>query len=171
MSKIISLSQLPAVLKEARQKDRRLVLATGVFDLLHAEHQKFLQAASEQGDVFLVGIETDRRVRKLKGRGRPVWNLTKRLKSLAQLEEIDFVFPLPDKFDNLADYEQFMALVRPDVLAVSSHSPFQKIKRELTEKYGGKLKIVLPHNPIISTTKMMQEFKKDLRTVKTLDKR
>lgn len=159
MAKIISLSELYKFIEKLHRQGKRVVLATGVFDLFHSQHQKFLEAASKRGDILLVGLETDERIKRLKGRQRPVWNLARRLEALARLKEVAFVFPLPEKFDTQSDYNKFMSLVRPDILAISSHTPFQKNKKELTEKYGGKMKVVLKYNSKISTTKILQKQK------------
>ena len=50
---------------------KKIVLATGCFDILHPAHLEFLALAKEQGDVLIVGLETDARVRQLKGKDRP----------------------------------------------------------------------------------------------------
>jgi len=162
VAKIITLSQLPTIIREARCKKQRLVLATGVFDLLHSGHLKFLQAAQKHGDILLVGLETDKRVKKLKGSERPIWNLSKRLEMVSKVEGVDYIFALPEKFATLKDYEQFMSQVKPDILAVSSHTPYQSIKKILVEKYGGRLKVVLAYHPHVSTSKIWQKMKRKM---------
>jgi cytidyltransferase-like protein len=132
------------------------VLATGVFDVLHSEHKKFLKAAKKQGDILWVGLETDARVRKLKGPGRPVNPLTIRLQNLRQLKIADKVFALPEKFSSSADHRALIKRIGPDILAVSAHSPNLVAKKKIMEDLGGRLRIVLPKNPKISTTKLLQ---------------
>ena len=68
---------------------------------------------------------------------------------------------LPNDFYKPAVREDFISLVKPAVLAVSSHSFFKEEKTELAEKYGGKLKVVLEHNPEVSTTKIIKNNKKE----------
>jgi len=154
MPQITSLKNLFAI-RHSQLVAKTIVLATGVFDLLHSEHKKFLKKAKEQGDVLLVGAETDARVRKLKGSGRPVWDLAKRLEEITKLPFVDFAFPLPEKFDRSENHEKLIAQLKPDVLAVSASTPNLKAKKNLVEKYGGKLKVVLPYNPKVSTTKII----------------
>lgn len=137
-----------------------IVLTTGVFDILHVEHEAFLRAAKQHGDILLTGIETDDRVKQLKGPSRPINWLEVRLQNLESLHLIDYVFALPENFDNQAAYDQLMADLRPDIYATSAHSPFLDNKRTLTEKYGGRLLIVHPHNPEISTTQIIEKQKK-----------
>jgi len=128
------------------------VLATGVFDDLHSEHLKFLQKAKEAGDVLIVGVESDVRVRKMKGEGRPFQDEQTRVKKLEELEYVDKVMLLPDKFDTWAEQEALIRVVRPDILAVSSHTSHQKGKREIMAIYGGRVVIVHDWNPKVSTT-------------------
>jgi len=154
MSQITSLKKLLATNYQLLTT-KTIVLVTGVFDLLHSEHQKFLKKAKSQGDILLVGLETDRRVKKLKGPARPVWKLKKRLKEIAKLPFIDYAFPLPEKFDQPEDHEKLISQLKPNILAVSVNTPNLDAKKKLLEKYNGKLKIVLPHNSKISTTKII----------------
>jgi len=137
--------------------DLTIILTTGVFDILHAEHEAFLRSAKQHGDILLTGIETDARVTQLKGPSRPVNWLEVRLQNLESLDLIDYVFSLPENFDNQVAYDRLMADLHPDIYANSEHSPYLDNKRTLTEKYGGRLVIVHPHNPAISTTKILED--------------
>jgi len=154
-SKIISLSDLTSVLP-SKKSPKIIILATGVFDFLHQEHKKFLNQAKKQGDILLVGLESDQRVQQLKGKNRPLNNLQSRLKNLAKWGTADYIFPLPKKFTTSTDHQKLISQLRPDTLAVSSSTPNLSAKRRLMEKYGGKIKIVLKHNPNISTTKIIK---------------
>lgn len=132
------------------------VLVTGVFDVLHSEHKKLLREAKKLGGRLLVGVETDERVKKLKGYNRPINSLAVRLANLRQLKIADEVFALPKKFDTEADYLSFTKKLKPDILAVSARTPFLNEKRQIMSHCGGKVVIVLPHNPQVSTTKLLQ---------------
>jgi rfaE bifunctional protein nucleotidyltransferase chain/domain len=154
---LVTLSQAQIQAQRLRRQNQTIVLATGVFDLLHTEHKKFLQAAKGMGDSLFVGVETDVRVKHLKGSGRPNWPLAQRLKKLAGFPAVDYVFALPEQFDQEEDHERFMAALKPDVLAVSSHTPHQDVKKRLVEKYGGKLKVVLEYNSKVSTTAILEK--------------
>ena len=84
------------------------VLVTGCFDVLHTEHKKFLRVSKVLGGRLLVGVETDARVRQLKGLGRPVNPLAVRLKNLRLLKIADEVFALPKKFSRTGDFNGFI---------------------------------------------------------------
>jgi len=136
---------------------KTIILVTGVFDLLHSEHVAFLQNAKDLGGRLVVGIESDSRVRKLKGEGRPVQSALERKKTLIALKFVDKVFILPNQFETESDHLHLLKLVKPDILAVSSHTPHLDVKRRLMKQVGGKVVVVRNHNPNISTTKILQK--------------
>jgi len=152
MTKIIDLKDLITKISP----HQKIVLATGVFDILHSEHEKFLQAAKKQGDLLLVGLESDDRVKQLKGSHRPLNPIKTRLQNLAALDLADYVFVLPEDFDHLQQHEVLIQQLHPHILAVSSQTPHQSQKQKIMAKYGGQLKVVLPHNPQISTSKLIR---------------
>lgn len=156
MKKIISFEEMVQIAK-ARGK-KTLVLVTGCFDLLHQAHHAFLNAAKKKGDLLIVGLEQDQRVRELKGTGRPVQNWPKRAENLAELESVDYIFALPVDFSRSEDHERLIAKLRPDILAVSENTPFIDKKEKIVEKYDGKVLVVLPFNPTLSTTKLLKNF-------------
>jgi len=139
-------------LKTLRDQGKKITLVTGVFDLLHQEHKIFLEKASQIGDVLIVGVESDARVRQLKGENRPIQNQELRKKQIEALNLADTVFILPEEFTTAEHYDQFVKEILPAYLAVSSHTPFQESKEMLMKKYGGELKVVHEFNPEVSTT-------------------
>jgi D-beta-D-heptose 7-phosphate kinase/D-beta-D-heptose 1-phosphate adenosyltransferase len=132
------------------------VLVTGVFDILHLEHKKLLLAAKKLGQTLLVGVESNERVRQLKGPGRPVNGLKTRIKNLQKLGIADKVFGLPKKFNTDEEITNFVKKIRPNILAVSTSTPYMESKRRIMARAGGKVMVVLPHNPNISTTKLLE---------------
>lgn len=140
---------------EKLEKEKSLTLVTGVFDILHPEHENFLRAAAELGDYLVVGLESDLRVKALKGDGRPVNNQEKRQVNLEELNVADLVFILPEEFSKREEHQALIEKIKPDFLAVSEHSPFLEVKKEIIESVGGQLKIVLAHNPEISSTSII----------------
>lgn len=153
---LMNIDQLLNWLKDNR-KNNSLVLVTGVFDLLHEEHLQFLHKAKQKGDLLLVGLESDLRVKQLKGENRPIWNEDRRVVELEHTKIADAVFILPEQFSKPVDHEKLISQIKPDFLAVSSHTAHQDKKKALVEKYGGKLAVVLEHNPNISTSQKILE--------------
>ena len=110
--KILSRAGLHDVLEEHRRAGRKIVFAHGIFDLLHAGHVRYLQAAREEGDLLVVAIHSDGSARKLKGEGRPI--LTERARSslVAALSAVDYVIV----FDE-AHVEPLLREFQPEVHA------------------------------------------------------
>ena len=110
--KVLSLSALRRRLTALRRAGRRIVFTNGVFDLLHPGHVRYLRAARRLGDVLVVGLNSDRSVRRLgKGPGRPLVNQRDRAEVLAGLEMVDSVIVFDDETP-----DRLIRTVQPDVL-------------------------------------------------------
>jgi len=144
--------------KKWKSQDNKIVLVTGVFDLIHIEHIRFLKKAKLAGDKLLVGLETDSRVKHIKGPYRPINNQTVRLEQINALKPVDLAFLLPQKFNTKAAWEKLITDLKPDIYAVSSHTSFLKSKQFLVEKHGVKLKIAHQHNPSLSTSMLIAQI-------------
>ncbi len=89
--KVVRLSHLERTLAQLRHHKQKIVFTNGCFDILHVGHVNYLEAAKSCGDCLVVGLNSDRSVRELKGRGRPVNNQQSRARVLAGLGCVDFV--------------------------------------------------------------------------------
>ncbi len=139
---------------------KTLTLVTGVFDLLHEEHHLFLSKAKEIGDLLIVGIESDVRVRQMKGQQRPINNQEIRLKNLDKWGIADFIFILPEQFSKPDDHRQLISKIRPNFMAVSSHTKFMREKEMILSEFTAKLVVVHDFNPEFSSSKLIQNLKK-----------
>lgn len=136
--KILSREGLHAILDEHRRAARRIVLANGVFDLLHAGHVRYLQAARAQGELLVVGINSDASTRKLKGEGRPILTERARAALVAALECVDYVVV----FDEL-DVNPLLRELQPDVHAKGTDYTADTVpERELAALLGIRVAIV-----------------------------
>lgn len=106
--KIKSLREIGAISKEAQEQGRSVVLAHGVFDLVHLGHIRHLEAAEKEGDVLIVSVTPDRFVNK--GPGRPVFGDPLRAEMLAALECVDWV-----TISDWPSAEELITLVKPNV--------------------------------------------------------
>ncbi|PIR61753.1 MAG: hypothetical protein COY81_03500 [Candidatus Pacebacteria bacterium CG_4_10_14_0_8_um_filter_43_12] len=136
-----------------------LVLVTGVFDLLHSEHLIFLNKAKALGSL-IIAIESDERVRELKGFGRPINKQAVRKHNLEKLGLACKILILPKKFSQSANHRRLLQKIKPDILAVSSHTPHLKEKASLMQEIGGRVEIVHQHNPAVSTTLVLKNQRK-----------
>lgn len=111
LSKIRSCEEIGRVCDELRKRNKKIVFTNGCFDLLHAGHVSYLEAANQCGDVLVLGLNSDESVRRLKGPSRPVNNQADRARVLAALESVDFVV----LFGEDTPYE-LIQIIQPDVL-------------------------------------------------------
>jgi len=131
------------------------VLVTGVFDILHSEHKKFLQKASRVGDKLIVAVEPDSRVKKLKSHKRPINSQFIRQQNLQKFDFIDQVLILPKDFGQEDSRIKFLQNIRPNILAVSASTPNLENKRKLMNQIKGKVIVIHSYNPEISTTQLL----------------
>lgn len=136
---------------------QKKVLVTGVFDILHQEHINFLRKAKKLGDILVVGIESDVRVKKMKGVGRPINSQITRKQNLEALNIAHEVFILPEHFSKPEDHSALVQKLKPDFLAVSSHTKHLEEKRKILKECGGEVVVVHEHNPKISTSLILQK--------------
>jgi len=141
-------------LAERAKAKKTLTLVTGVFDLLHQEHRNFLLKAKQLGDLLLIGLESDVRVKQLKGANRPINNQAQRLVNLRAWNIADYIFILPENFSKSAEY------IRPNFMAISSHTAFALEKEAILADFGAKLVVVHEFNPQFSSSLMIKNIKK-----------
>lgn len=109
-SKIITRSELARRVEERRKNGQRIVMANGCFDILHAGHVRYLEAARREGDVLVVAINSDSSAQSLKGKGRPILNEMERAELVAALKSVDYVLV----FEEL-DVRSLLRDLHPDV--------------------------------------------------------
>jgi rfaE bifunctional protein nucleotidyltransferase chain/domain len=89
--KLLDWSGALAFAERAKRDGKRLVLANGCFDLIHGGHVSYLESARAMGDALIVGINSDRSERELKGPGRPIMPADERAELIAGMEAVDSV--------------------------------------------------------------------------------
>ncbi|RKY37711.1 MAG: D-glycero-beta-D-manno-heptose 1-phosphate adenylyltransferase [Candidatus Omnitrophota bacterium] len=89
--KIKSLNCLIKIVLNLKQKNKKIVFTNGCFDLLHYGHVDYLEQAKKNGDILLVGLNSDLSVTKIKGSGRPINNQDARAYLVAALQSVDYV--------------------------------------------------------------------------------
>ena len=132
----------------------RVVFTNGVFDLLHPGHVDVLLGARRQGDVLVVGINSDASVKRLKGPERPVRNQAERAYVLSALEAVDAVAV----FDEDTPLE-LVTVLEPDVIVKGGdYTPDTIVGAREVRARGGEV-VVIPLTPNQSTTSIIQKLR------------
>lgn len=117
---------------------KKVVLAGGCFDILHPGHVIFLQKAKKAGDILVVLLESDQKVKKLKGVNRPVHTQKERAIVLKALKFVDRVILLPN-MKNDSDYERLIKQIKPDIIAATEGADDNHFKKQAAKLVGAKL--------------------------------
>jgi D-beta-D-heptose 7-phosphate kinase / D-beta-D-heptose 1-phosphate adenosyltransferase len=142
---------LRALAATLRARGKRIVSINGSFDVLHAGHLHILNEARQQGDVLVVGLNSDASVRSYKGPGRPIVSERRRAEMLLALRVVDYVHI----FDE-ADPVAFLTELAPDVHANGAEYGENCIERDAVLKGGGTLYLV-DRIPGLSTSDLIRD--------------
>jgi rfaE bifunctional protein nucleotidyltransferase chain/domain len=155
---ILSTDDAVAHVNRVRATGGRVVFTNGVFDLLHPGHLRYLQQSRALGDALVVGVNSDRSVRAIKGESRPVTPEDERAEILAALSCVDIVV----LFDEDTPYA-LIARLQPDVLVKGADwSEEGMIGRDLVEARGGRV-VRVPFETGYSTTRIIEKITKSSR--------
>jgi D-beta-D-heptose 7-phosphate kinase/D-beta-D-heptose 1-phosphate adenosyltransferase len=151
--KILGREALKRKLKAFKEGGKKIVFTNGCFDLLHIGHVRYLKAARAEGDVLVVGVNSDRSVRQIKGPGRPVVPENERAEVLASLVCVDFVtlFDEPDPLITIRS-------LTPDVLVKGADWEEDGIVgRDVVEAMGGRV-VRIPLTEGASTSRIIENI-------------
>lgn len=160
--KIIPLENLAAWRGKVRARGKKLVVTNGCFDLLHAGHVNYLEAARKEGDLLLIGLNGDASVRALKGEGRPLNSEKDRAVVLAALQTVDAVCIFPD-----LRATGFLAVAQPDIYVKGGDYTVESLhprERQVVEAGGGKI-VIFPLTPGKSTSSLIQQISRSVGPV------
>ncbi len=151
--KLLSIERLQEELDHRRQQGQQIVMTNGCFDLLHPGHVASLQDARRQGDLLVVGLNSDRSVEQLKGPGHPIVDQQGRADMLCALSCVDYVV----LFDE-ASVAGLVEQVLPDVLVKSAqYTTEQVVGHEIVERHGGRV-VCVPMRGEYSTTRLIRRI-------------
>ena len=149
--KILSLPRLLERL-HSRHRAQRIVFTNGVFDILHAGHVQYLSFARSQGDLLVVGVNTDDSVRRLKGQSRPINTLEDRMAVLASLESVNYV----TAFQEDTPLELISAITPAILVKGADYQDKPVVGRQCVEAAGGKV-VLAPFLEGRSTTRVVEK--------------
>ncbi|WP_394129190.1 bifunctional D-glycero-beta-D-manno-heptose-7-phosphate kinase/D-glycero-beta-D-manno-heptose 1-phosphate adenylyltransferase HldE [Shewanella maritima] len=150
---VVSEDQLVYALEQAKLRGERVVMTNGCFDILHAGHVSYLQEARAQGDRLIVAVNDDDSVRRLKGEGRPVNPVDRRMAVLAGLGAVDWVVPFTEDTP-----QRVIAKLLPDLLVKGGDYKIEEIAGGKEVIAAGGVVKVLCFEDGISTTKIIENI-------------
>src|SRR5881398_4165578 len=153
--KVIDLMDVPKRCEELRAGGKKVVATNGCFDLLHVGHVRYLQAARAHGDLLAVGLNGDRSVRELKGKGRPVTGERDRAEVLAALQCVDLVTIFPEMRAT-----QFIGASHPTIYVKGGdYSPetLNEEERALLKEIGAEIRFI-PFEAGYSTSRLLEQI-------------
>lgn len=139
--------QLKKAILQERKKGKSIVLTSGSWDMLHVGHMRYLQAAKNEGDILVVGIDSDKKIKKRKGDDRPIVSEKERVEMITHLGCTDYIFIKKDTDKN----NMLIELVGPDVLILSETTKHKSSKKSEVTQHSKKIKI-LPAQAETSTS-------------------
>lgn len=155
-SRILSPDALRRHLGVWRFMNKKIVFTNGCFDILHLGHIDYLAKAVDEGDVLIIGVNTDLSTKRLKGNHRPINNEEQRSMILASLHFVSAVV----LFDEDTPYE-LIKTVEPDVLVKGAdYKPEEIVGYDIVQKKGGTVKTI-PFLPGYSTTSIEKKIREN----------
>ena len=135
---LIARKDIAAFCEILRSGGKKIVFTNGCFDILHAGHVRYLNAARAEGDCLVLGLNSDASVQRLKGPTRPVNNQADRAEVLDALKAVDYV----TVFDEQTAAE-LIELVKPDVYAKGADYTLETLpEAKIVQKYGGRVAFI-----------------------------
>lgn len=153
--KVLERAELARRLPGMRGGGRKVVFTNGVFDLLHVGHVRYLEFARAQGDMLIVGVNSDASARALdKGAARPLVGAAARAEVVAALETVDYVCIFDESLPN-----ETIAALRPDVHVKGAGYELEQLpEAPVVRSYGGEV-VLAPHIEGFSSTSIIERAK------------
>jgi D-beta-D-heptose 7-phosphate kinase/D-beta-D-heptose 1-phosphate adenosyltransferase len=151
---VLSAEHAVAWVDDLRRGGHAVVFTNGVFDLLHPGHIRYLQAARQQGSALIVGVNSDRSVRALKGWTRPITAENDRAELIDALACVDAVVVFDEDTP-----QRIIERLQPDVLVKGADwAPDQIVGRDIVERRGGRV-LRIPFADGYSTSAIIEKIR------------
>lgn len=151
--KILNRNQLIAKVGSLRKKKKTIVTTNGSFDILHAGHMYLLKKAKSLGDILIVGLNSDKSIKKYKDKDRPIIKQSARAALLEAIEYVDYIYI----FDEVNPIN-FLRLVKPNIHVNSAEYGINCIEAPTVRKFNGKIVLVPKKKGLLSTTEIINKI-------------
>ncbi len=150
--KIKKIVEIGNIADRLKHQGKKIAFCNGCFDILHMGHIKFLEEAKNQGDILIVGLNSDSSIRKSKGKGRPINREQNRAGLLAALQFVDYVVIFSQE-----NPIKLIQKIRPDVFVNGEEYGKDCIEKKAVEECGGRIHLV-KKVPGLSTSKLVEKI-------------
>ena len=148
-----SLDELAKTVDHLKGIGLRIVLTSGSFDLIHLGHVKYLAKAKAMGDVLVVGVDSDEKIRRRKGEDRPLVPEQERLEMLAHQRPVDLLFLKEDEEERWA----LIKAVEPDVLVLTADHSYSESDQTALKEIVGEI-AVLERQAAVTTSERIRQL-------------
>ena len=149
-----SLDQLRAKVEHLKGIGLKIVLTSGSFDLIHLGHVKYLARAKEQGDVLVVGVDSDAKIRSRKGEDRPLVPERERLEMLAHQRPVDLLYLKEDGGERW----DLIKAVEPDVLVLTADHSYSDGDLEALKQHCGDIAVIERQADVTTSERIRQLY-------------
>lgn len=150
---MMQVDEMKALRSSYRQSGQTVVFTNGCFDILHAGHVRYLIEAKKLGDVLVVGLNSDKSVRVLKGEGRPVNTADDRAEVLAGLRAVDHVVVFGE-----TTAEELVRQIQPDIYVKGGDYSLDRLPEAALVAAGGGQTMLVPLVEGRSTTNVIKKL-------------
>jgi D-beta-D-heptose 7-phosphate kinase/D-beta-D-heptose 1-phosphate adenosyltransferase len=151
--KFKKLADLVTIRSQLKKKDKKVVFTNGCFDLLHSGHIHLFREAKKKGDVFIVAVNDDSSIKKIKGTSRPIFPLEERVEILGAIEDIDYLVSFSEETP-----QEIIGRLLPDVLVKGGDwRPEEVVGKKEVEEAGGEV-VIIPYLEGCSSSEIVQRI-------------
>jgi rfaE bifunctional protein nucleotidyltransferase chain/domain len=149
-SKIYSISEIKKIVEKWEKNGEKIIFSNGCFDIIHLGHIEILAKSADLGGKLIIGVNSDKSIKELKGNSRPILKQQARLATIASLFFVDAVVV----FEELTP-QKVIELIKPNIITKGGdYNKEDVIGKDFISKYGGKI-VILPLSKGFSTTNIL----------------
>lgn len=146
-------AELVNIRNQLKNKGKKVVFTNGCFDLLHSGHIHLFREAKKKGDIFIVAVNDDVSIKKIKGASRPIFPLKERIEILGAIEDIDYLTSFSEETP-----QKIIARLLPDVLVKGGDwKPEEVVGKREVEEAGGEV-VIIPYLKGCSSSEIVKRI-------------
>lgn len=168
MNKIQTLEKIQSIIKMLKKQGKKIGFITGCFDILHEGHIDLFRFAKKNVDILIIALDSDEAIKEGKGGDRPIHSQKQRAKVLSELESVDLIIPITEKYSFLnkesveSVHDKIRTQVQADYIITSPQADnYWQSKKDRAQKSGIKMLLFDELKPI-SSSSIISKIQKEL---------